>query len=89
MKTKKMATKSTSIVVIRGGYVLIDEYDHGFKIADAICAYEDAEDIAIHFCEERCIPLHAMHMVCGWDEADELLEQFGFDVDECTFIEAH
>lgn len=70
-----------TVFAITGGYLVVwDDFT-----ADAICAYEDAEDAADKAAEQEGVPLHAYHMVCGWNEADDLLRKFGVDPDEPMF----
>jgi len=56
---------------IQGGCVVVEN-----GIVDAICAYEGAEDAADAFCMRHGLEIHAYHMVCGWDEAEDKLEDW-------------
>lgn len=82
--TTKTNPKKT-VYLINGGYVVVDTYPQGFKIASAICAYEGAEDEAYEFCDRENLPISFIDLVCGWDAADERLRSWGIDPDTYVF----
>lgn len=59
------------VFCIRGGYVVVEN-----GVVDAICAYEGAEDAADAFCMSHGLELRAYYLVCGWEEADIMLERW-------------
>ena len=56
---------------IRGGYVVVEN-----GVVYAICAYEGAEDEADAFCMRHGLELRSYYLVCGCEEADEMLDRW-------------
>ena len=62
----------TKVHTVNGGYVV--EFDDG--AIHGIAAYERAEDAIYRWCDSQHVLVNAIHLVCGWDAADELLERW-------------
>ena len=77
--------KTTSVYALNGAYLVVDKYDGGICIADAICAFSTAEEAVYEFCDEQNFTIHNLEMVNGWDEANNLLRRYGYEPDTLVF----
>ena len=64
------------VIVIDEGYLVLSKMA-GAIIVDCISAYPSAENAMEEWLDSHpSVRLHAVHLVNGWDEADELLSSW-------------